>query len=116
MVEVNVRRLAAVVVCALAAGCGATDQIRHDAGSGGGGGGSGVDAGPCPGLDERPDLNRNQVPDCSENLLANGQLATAASWQSTSRATFERSLTDARGFPDSGSARVVNVVAQLTMN
>lgn len=70
----------------------------------------------CAGLDDRPDLNGNRVPDCAENLLANGQFATAAGWVSTSRATFDRSPIDALGLAGSGSGRVVNVVAQTTAN
>ena len=74
-------------------------------------------ADPCVGLDVRPDLNANSVPDCRENLLVNSQFANSVlHWMPTSRATIVWSATDALAFPTSGSALVTDIVASTTVN
>jgi hypothetical protein len=83
-----------------------------------------ADAGACPGLDPSVDVNQNGVPDCTENLLQNGQFPTntgTSPWSASvtgesGRATITFSATDEHGFPGSGSAVVVNTVAATTAN
>ena len=74
----------------------------------------------CPGLDDRIDLNANALADCVENLLANGQFAADVThWSPTPpspRATIAFSTADGTGFARSGSARVVNIVAETSAN
>lgn len=67
-----------------------------------------VDANPCPGLDPRPDINANGVPDCVENLLADGQFAKdLGPWiPAASNYTLSFSPVDDFGSPASGSAFV----------
>ena len=73
---------------------------------------------PCAGQNLTVDLDNNNVPDCQENLLMNGQFrANVAGWMpgGNTNAIVWNSM-DAQGSSGSGSARVVNMSPNANPN
>ena len=63
----------------------------------------------CPGEDDDLDADKSGKADCLENILKNGQVATAASdWTADTNATAKWASKDAQSNAASGSLEVVN--------